>query len=610
MSNIIQIQPQQSSIPEMQTKSANASNAKESGFSNILENTFQKQPKTISPDMKDNRISYQDDFSEKLNSGFVGQEFNDSGKEIFTAKEFLKKIGIGEKDIQMILQNHGLNENTSLSEFIMNFDLEANNMNDFLDTSITDFLSLLNINEEKINPESFEGKTISVELDQSVSLRDVFQKLGLLSGDFTFSKSELSASNLLKKLGSEKNGKNSITKLGELNLHKELSVGNLLDDMGLEENEDDNIMRKLRELDLHKELSVTNLLDDMGLEENEDDNIMRKLRELDLQKGLSVANLLDEVGLEENEDYDFKLRELNIDKNRVLDLLKKMGLDSDEFKKIFDKSFMNFDDESRVKNLLLNLNPDELKKLAILYKLNMSFSETTDSIAKDFDRKAILEILTGKVLSDRVFSSNLTNETPPIPLQQLGTYSSLMQSSMVGNGVSGSMEKLPGNPNEILSNLKLNESVPRSFFERTVIDQLVSKINFKMTDGQEIMRIRLEPPSLGSIHLKVSVDGKIVNATIVADNNITKDIIQSNLQLLKDSIDAQGLKIDNISVFIGGDGSANRDMDEFRMLLKGERVDHQEENEDNNYDAQADETSEDYYKSRLSFSSSGVNLFV
>lgn len=181
----------------------------------------------------------------------------------------------------------------------------------------------------------------------------------------------------------------------------------------------------------------------------------------------------------------------------------------------------------------------------------------------------------------------------------------------MNNGAMGLAAQLIENSNEIqTTNLRLNEPAPKSFFERTVIDQIVSKVNFKMTGGQEEMRIRLEPPSLGSLYMKVSVDGKVVSATIIADNSFTKDIIQSNIHQLKDSMVEQGLKLDSLSVLVGGEGSRDMNMDDFQSLPREEKIDQLIEHENENPGNLMEQNSGNLYLSRGSSAQSGVDLFI
>lgn len=108
-----------------------------------------------------------------------------------------------------------------------------------------------------------------------------------------------------------------------------------------------------------------------------------------------------------------------------------------------------------------------------------------------------------------------------------------------------SLNKAEANAN---MNLKTHE-----VFERSVVDQIVSKASLVNRNGQQEMRIQLDPPSLGTVKIQVSVNGNKVNTSMVADNSIARDIIERNMGQLRNSFSDQGFKVDQMSVNVGND---------------------------------------------------------
>lgn len=84
-----------------------------------------------------------------------------------------------------------------------------------------------------------------------------------------------------------------------------------------------------------------------------------------------------------------------------------------------------------------------------------------------------------------------------------------------------------------------------------VINQIVEKAKFTVTPEKSEMVLELKPESLGKISLKVATERGIVVASFVAENQQVKDIIESNMQLLKDSLEKQGLMVQSFSVSVG-----------------------------------------------------------
>lgn len=94
----------------------------------------------------------------------------------------------------------------------------------------------------------------------------------------------------------------------------------------------------------------------------------------------------------------------------------------------------------------------------------------------------------------------------------------------------------------------------RQTFERMVLDQVVDKARIIVRpNGASSMVIKLDPPSLGQIDMRIDVKDGSVRAAIVADSKEVKAAIEGNIENLKNSLNANGLKVDEISVTVGGD---------------------------------------------------------
>lgn len=97
-------------------------------------------------------------------------------------------------------------------------------------------------------------------------------------------------------------------------------------------------------------------------------------------------------------------------------------------------------------------------------------------------------------------------------------------------------------------------NAPKQAFERMVLDQVAEKAKFVVRpNGASNMVIKLDPPTLGRIDMRVEVREGVVRAAIVAENNDVKNAIEGNIEHLKKSLHASGLKVDEISVTVGGE---------------------------------------------------------
>ena len=88
--------------------------------------------------------------------------------------------------------------------------------------------------------------------------------------------------------------------------------------------------------------------------------------------------------------------------------------------------------------------------------------------------------------------------------------------------------------------------------EARVIDQIINKVSLRTSGAQNEIKIRLDPPSLGTVRMNVTTSGDSVRTVIIAENHAVKQIIENNLTQLRDSMNGQGLKVESFTVLVGG----------------------------------------------------------
>lgn len=92
-----------------------------------------------------------------------------------------------------------------------------------------------------------------------------------------------------------------------------------------------------------------------------------------------------------------------------------------------------------------------------------------------------------------------------------------------------------------------------------VVEQVVKSMAMRTNaNGTSEMRIRLEPENLGSVTLKLTVDGSSVSATAIAQNADVRSALMSHQHQLAKSLADSGLKLTGFSVDLSG-GDARRD---------------------------------------------------
>jgi flagellar hook-length control protein FliK len=86
-----------------------------------------------------------------------------------------------------------------------------------------------------------------------------------------------------------------------------------------------------------------------------------------------------------------------------------------------------------------------------------------------------------------------------------------------------------------------------------LINQVIEKAKVVLSPDKSEMVMDLKPDSLGKLSLKVVTENGIVMAKFVADSQQVREILESNMQLLKDSLEKQGMSVQGFSVSVRQD---------------------------------------------------------
>jgi len=88
----------------------------------------------------------------------------------------------------------------------------------------------------------------------------------------------------------------------------------------------------------------------------------------------------------------------------------------------------------------------------------------------------------------------------------------------------------------------------RSFVQEGIIAQIIEKTVRWVGRGPNEIRIRLEPEHLGALRMEISIKDHLVRASVVTENILVKEMIESSQDRLKVALADHGLKIDQFSV--------------------------------------------------------------
>jgi flagellar hook-length control protein FliK len=104
------------------------------------------------------------------------------------------------------------------------------------------------------------------------------------------------------------------------------------------------------------------------------------------------------------------------------------------------------------------------------------------------------------------------------------------------------------------SDINVNKESAHTIPATKVVEQIIEKAQTLSADNKSEMVMVLKPESLGKISLKVIHERGEIVARFVAETEQVKSILESNMQLLKDSLQKSGFTITSLSVSVGGQG--------------------------------------------------------
>ncbi len=87
--------------------------------------------------------------------------------------------------------------------------------------------------------------------------------------------------------------------------------------------------------------------------------------------------------------------------------------------------------------------------------------------------------------------------------------------------------------------------------ERLVMTQTLDRIRVLSRNGSQEIQIRLDPPELGRMQMKLAVDGSSVAARVTVENEAVKQILEHGLPQLRESLSSQGLRVERFDVHVG-----------------------------------------------------------
>lgn len=242
--------------------------------------------------------------------------------------------------------------------------------------------------------------------------------------------------------------------------------------------------------------------------------------------------------------------DLNIE-NKIFESVKKEDgiLNSEQFKKEDSK------DNKEIYNSPVNYeNTEEDTQQNKDYKNSTNDEQTTQNKEFSFNKDTKLNDLENKIdvkIDDKIenkLEDKLENKSEiKIENTQLESKNNNFNKDVV---------------NDIKSNKTLHQNVKVDKHE--IINQVLDKAKLNINGDKTEMLISLKPENLGKLQLKIVSENGMIMAKIVAENQQVKEIIETNMNILKDSLMKQGVMIEGLSVSVNDNGNQRQDSSEDR----------------------------------------------
>lgn len=98
---------------------------------------------------------------------------------------------------------------------------------------------------------------------------------------------------------------------------------------------------------------------------------------------------------------------------------------------------------------------------------------------------------------------------------------------------------------------KLDESMDRISAAR-IVRQVVDEIKIAMKPDTTSMELQLNPEHLGKVNINVSMKAGMITAQIAVSDAMVKEALENQIQVLRDNMNEQGMKIEAVEVVIAG----------------------------------------------------------
>lgn len=83
---------------------------------------------------------------------------------------------------------------------------------------------------------------------------------------------------------------------------------------------------------------------------------------------------------------------------------------------------------------------------------------------------------------------------------------------------------------------------------KQIISQIVTQIKVTVTNDTQSIQMQLNPENLGRVHMTLTAKNGVMTAQFIVENETVKEAVESQMKLLIEHLNDQGLKVENLEV--------------------------------------------------------------
>ncbi len=216
--------------------------------------------------------------------------------------------------------------------------------------------------------------------------------------------------------------------------------------------------------------------------------------------------------------------------------------------KIIEEITLEGDEDKGRKDVLLNIKLEDDEKVDENIRKNMGKGEVLDKQDISFDRASNGERENKEInLMDQ--KGNIDSNPTPI-FKKIGE-KSFSQEPFFN-------QEIQQNEIHDIENIKVESNFSAKPKFLNILQQITEKTEILLNHDKSEMILHLKPDHLGKLSMRIQVEKDIVMANFIAENYKVKEILESNLNLLKDALQEKGLSVQQCSVSVGNESNFNR----------------------------------------------------